>query len=336
MTQQDAVIRLDRLNQFPAGLTDIGPREIATVLPNPALIMIPGEREDPLFVSTVLHGNETTSFFVLRELARKYGATPPPRSLMIFVGNVRAMAADARYLPDQHDFNRIWADGDSPFHHLVRQVAEAAREQDPFASIDIHNNTGTNPYYGCVNALRPADLHLAAAFAPVGVFYRNPSTTQSVAFSQFCPAVTIECGKSGDEAGIAKALWLIDHVAALEHFPDHAPPDEAVRLYQTVGSVVVDPASSIAFGDSGADLALRPDLEAMNFSDLEAGTYWATAREPARALRVIGEHGDDLTDQFFVADGGRISLKRAATPAMITSDESVIRQDCLGYLMAPL
>jgi succinylglutamate desuccinylase len=336
MTARDAAIRLDRLDQFPAGLADIGPREIATLVPNPALITIPGDREDPLFVSTVLHGNETTSFYVLRELARKYRASPPPRSLMIFVGNVRAMAADIRYLPGQPDFNRIWTDGDSPFHRLVHEVADAARERDAFASIDIHNNTGTNPHYGCVNALRPADLHLAAAFAPVGVFYKNPSTTQSIAFSQFCPAVTIECGQSGDQAGIAKALGLVEHVATLDHFPDHAPPKEAVRLYQTIGSVMVDPAASISFDDTEADLALRPDLEAMNFSDLEAGTYWATAREPARALRVVGEHGDDLTDRFFVADGARISLKRAATPAMITSDESVIRQDCLGYLMTPL
>jgi len=44
------------------------------------------------------------------------------------------------------------------------------RLRDVFASVDIHNNTGLNPHYGCVTALRHASLHLAAMFSRTVVY----------------------------------------------------------------------------------------------------------------------------------------------------------------------
>ncbi|MEM8694642.1 MAG: M14 family metallopeptidase [Pseudomonadota bacterium] len=324
------------MNYLPAALIGAEPTDILGIFPNPTLITLTGESGPPVWLTTLLHGNETTSFYVLRALAERYGNAPPPRSLTIFVGNVQATAAGIRYLPDQPDFNRIWAEGDGPYHDLVRIVADTARSQNPFASIDIHNNSGNNPHYGCINALRPADLHLAAMFAGLGVYYRNPSTTQSIAFSSFCPAVTVECGKSGDAAGIARAVDLVERIMHLDSFPETAPASDAVRLYHTLGSVVIGPDCDFAFGGNAADLNLRPDLEALNFADLPADTPWATARSPQRALTVVDEHGHDLTAQFFAFDGNAIRLRRSATPAMITRDPDVIRQDCLCYLMEPL
>ncbi|MGJ8537718.1 MAG: M14 family metallopeptidase [Parasphingopyxis sp.] len=327
---------LDRLDCLPAGLIGAEPADILSIFPNPALITLAGERGPPLWLTTLLHGNETTSFFVLRALAEKYRHRPLPRSLTIFVGNVRATAAGVRHLPDQPDFNRIWAEGDTACHHLVREVVQEARTQCPFASIDIHNNSGNNPHYGCVNVRRPADLHLAAMFASLGVYYRNPSTTQSIAFSQFCPSVTVECGQSGDRAGIERALDLVERVLHLESFPETAPLPGAVRLYRTLGSVLVDPECDFAFGEHGAALNLRPDLEALNFSELNPGTKWATTELSRTPLRVVDEHDHDLTSEFFARTGGDIRLARSATPAMITHDPDIIRQDCLCYLMEPL
>ncbi|MEO1169866.1 MAG: M14 family metallopeptidase [Pseudomonadota bacterium] len=327
---------LDRIDYLPDGLWQAEPRDTCTIFPNPTLIELTGERPAPLCLTTLLHGNETTSFFVLRALAERYRDRPLPRSLTIFVGNVRAMAAGVRFLPDQPDFNRIWAEGDTPYHRLVHEVADIARAQGPFASIDIHNNSGTNPHYGCVNALRPADLHLAAMFASIGVYYRNPPTTQSIAFSSFCPAVTVECGRSGDEAGIARAVDLVERTMRLDSFPDTPPPDDAMSLYHTLGAVLIDPDCDFAFGGETSQLSLRPDLETLNFTDLPADTQWATVRDPVSPLRVVDEHGGDITAQFFVRDGDTIRLRRPATPAMVTQDRNVIRQDCLCYLMEPL
>ena len=148
--------------------------------------------------------------------------------------------------------------------------------------------------------------------------------------------MTIECGKSGDPDGPVHALAFIDRVLELDDFPDTAPPDDALQLYRTVGSMIVDPAASVAFAPGEADLVLDEGLEALNFVDLAPGTCLASAGSPRKAIAVIDEHGHDLTDRFLRFEDGRISLRRAATPAMITRDLAIVQQDCLGYLMEPL
>ena len=329
-------MRLDRLNALPAQLEQTSPTDILQLLPNPTLISVAGERDPPLFICTLLHGNETTSFEVLRALARRYRDRRPSRSLLIFAGNVEATASAARLLPGQPDFNRIWAGGDSGFVTLANEVQRIAQALRPFASIDIHNNTGRNPHYGCINVLRPADLQLAAWFAPLGVYYRNPPTTQSMAFAEFCPAITIECGQNGDSTGIESALRLIDRTMHADALPTTAPRDSELRLYETVGRILVDPQRSFSFGEAETELILRTDLDEMNFRDLPAGTRFGSSTCTELPLAVLDEQNRVLTSQFFAAQNGAITLLQAATPAMLTRDHAVIRQDCLGYLMRPL
>lgn len=329
-------MQLDHLDHIPAGLANIGPREIRQVFDNPTLIHLRGKKPETVFVSTLLHGNETTSFEVLQYLQQAYGSQPPPRDLLIFVGNIQATERGVRLIEGEPDFNRIWSHGKSAHHDLARTVIEQAHRHTLFASIDIHNNTGANPLYGCINALRPADLQLAALFAPLGVFYRNPATTQSIAFSELCPAVTVECGQSGNPEGAATAIRLVEETLRLDAFALHPPPDDALRLYQTVGRVVLDADCSFSFGDSGYDLALRADLEALNFVTLSAGAEWGHSQNRECGLRVLDEHDHDMTEDFFRFDNGTIRLVQESTPAMITRDIKVIRQDCLGYLMTPV
>ncbi len=329
-------IPLDRYDQLPERLTEISPREVRSVFPNPSLISLEGRRQPPVFLSTLLHGNETTSFGVLQALARRYRAASPERSLLIFVGNVAAAEEGVRHREGEPDFNRIWSGVDGEHGALAERVLGIAREAEPFASIDVHNNTGSNPLYGCVNILRPADLQLAARFAPLGVYYRNPPTTQSIAFSRLCPAVTLECGRSDDADGLAAAIDLVEYALSLEEFDLHPPAPEALTLYETVGRVVVDPEASVSFGEAGADLILRPDLESTNFRMLKAGDDWARLGGPGLPFRVVDEHGEDHTRIFFRIEGPRVSLNRDAVPAMVTPDQTIIHQDCLCYLMRPL
>ena len=329
-------MQLDHLAQLPPALAEISLSEIKKVFANPTLVSIPGERPEPVFVSTLLHGNETTSFHVLQHLQRAYAASPPPRSLLVFVGNVEAAAKGLRVIEEQEDFNRIWAHGGTAFHALAQEVLAIAQQSNLFASIDVHNNTGANPLYGCVNALRPADLQMAQLFAPVGVFYRNPPTTQSIAFSQLCPSVTVECGKSGDAAGIAAAIQLVEDVLRLEAFDTNPPEAGTLEVYETLGRVVVDPSVSFAFGEANADLALRSDLEQRNFRGMRAGQVFGTSSRELCPLRVRDEHGGDITREFFKLEQGAITLTCDVTPAMITKDLAIIRQDCLCYLMRPI
>ena len=80
-----------------------------------------------LFVSVLLHGNEDAGLKALQRLLRKYRGRPLPRAMSVFVGNVHAAAAGVRHLPEQPDFNRIWAHSDdhvSPYHQMAAQVLQ--------------------------------------------------------------------------------------------------------------------------------------------------------------------------------------------------------------------
>ena len=328
-------LSLDEFDRFPDGLATIELENLNRVLVNPTLLSITGEKDPPLFLSTLLHGNETSSFTLLQELAQRYADRPPSRSLLIFVGNPAAAAAGVRYLPGQADFNRIWGGGEGPHHRIADRVMERARRAAIYASIDIHNNTGDNPIYGCVNALRPVDLYLASLFSDIGVFYLNPPTTQSIAFSHLAPAITVECGRSGDSAGLAAARNLIDVVMDGDVLA--APPRAArpTSIYQTIGRVTVNQECDVGFGDPTTTVNLRPDIETMNFKPMPKGAPWGATRR-TDAIAVVNEHGGDITDDFFVIDDGVIRSTRAVTPSMITTDLSVIQQDCLCYLMTKI
>jgi len=158
---------LQELCALPAGLLDAGPRELDTLLGGPTLIHLPGNREPPLFVSVLMHGNEPVGWEAVRSLLTSHlersGTLRLPRGLSLFIGNVSAAAAGVRHLPGQPDYNRIWPGSESPptpEHAMMQEVVDLMRRRGVFASVDIHNNTGCNPHYGCVNLLdnREADL----------------------------------------------------------------------------------------------------------------------------------------------------------------------------------
>ncbi len=325
-------VSLDRIDGFPEQLLRIEPRDVRQVFPRPTLIAIKGRREPPLFVSTLLHGNETTSFFVLQDLARITASRPPPRSLMVFVGAVDATEQGVRIARGSVDFNRVWAGGDGPEAAIAADVTQAARAAAPFASIDIHNTTGANPHYACVSRMEPAYLGLAALFSRVIVHYDNPPTTQSIAFSRFCPATTIECGRSGDEAGRARATQFVLDVLHAQTLPSRAPRPHDIDLYHTVGRIELDADTSVGFGVPG-EVEFAANLDALNFSDLPAGAELARVRSPRRPLIVFDEARHDVTDRFLTHAGGAVRLARPATPAMLTTDAQIMRDDCVGYLM---
>ncbi|MCG8503558.1 MAG: M14 family metallopeptidase, partial [Sphingomonadales bacterium] len=176
------------LTSLPDGLLTAGPRELHKLLGGPTLIHLPGRHARPLFASVLLHGNETAGFEAAQTVLRKYapggGNRPLPRSLSLFIGNVAAAEKGLRRLEDQPDFNRIWPgaeSGGTPEHAVMAQVLAEMQARNVFASIDLHQNTGINPHYGCVNRLQPAYLHLARLFSRTVVYFRKPKGVQSMA-----------------------------------------------------------------------------------------------------------------------------------------------------------
>lgn len=324
--------RLDRYDALPGALARTSVRDIRSVFPESALISLKGRRDDPLFVSILLHGNEPVGLDVLKRLQAWMVNHPLPRSLLIFVGNVRAAEAGQRMVEGRPDFNRLWDGGESPEHDLAARVLDEVRAAKPFAAIDLHNNTGSNPVYPCVHETRPEDLQMASLFAPAAMLTRNPPSMMGYALSKICPAITAECGRATEEAGIMRAFDFVLDMLHLDHW--RGAPDRDVSLYEVTGRLEISPEAQISFEHDGVgDIELPANLEKWNFFERPQGSIFARLSGEQSPLRVVNDHGLDVTPQFLTRDDDRLCLTRDFTPAMLTTNETAIRADCLGYLM---
>ncbi|MDP3123204.1 MAG: M14 family metallopeptidase, partial [Thiobacillus sp.] len=201
-------VKLTHYDAVPPGLLDLPASRLGEVLPGPALIHLPGRRSPPLFVSVLLHGNEDTGWLAAQTVLKKYAAAELPRALSLYIGNVAAARSGVRRLDGQPDYNRVWLGSEEPDSAetaMMLQVVDAMRARGVFASLDIHNNTGLNPHYACVNRLEPNFLHLATLFSRVVVYFIRPLGVQSAAFAELCPSVTLEFGKPGTPGSVDHA-----------------------------------------------------------------------------------------------------------------------------------
>lgn len=332
---------LQELYTLPQGLLETDSRALGDRLGAPTLIHLTGAREPPLFVSVLLHGNETVGWeavhALLRERLERFGELRLPRSLSIFIGNVTAAASGVRRLPGQPDYNRVWPGTELPpslEQGLMERVVESMAERGVFASLDIHNNTGLNPHYACVNVIDNRFFHLATLFSRTVVYFIRPTGVQSMAMAPLCPSVTVECGKVGDAQGVEHARRFIDAALHLTEIPDHALPPHDIDLFHTVAQVKVPDDIAFGFAEEEGNLRLDPELERMNFCELPKGTLFATCNgHDAIRLDVRDEAGQDVSKRFFSLDQGELRLRQTVMPSMLTLDETVIRQDCLCYLM---
>jgi succinylglutamate desuccinylase len=326
----------DTLQSIPEGFLDISARNLHKLLKKPTLIHLSGRQSPSLFVSILLHGNEDTGLKALQAVLKKYAKQTLPRGLSIFCGNIEAARMGLRRLDNQPDYNRIWPGTDEPSSAetaMAGAVVATMQRRGVFASIDIHNNTGLNPHYGCINKLDPAYLHLAALFSRTTVFFRRPLGVQSMALSELCPAITIECGKAGSLEGEAHAASLIEAVLNLSHFPMHDPAASDLDIFHTVGIVKIPESISFSFDEEDVELQFNPDIDHMNFCELSANTVLAKTKNSDATPQVISESGEDITKEYFEIVNNQLVTKKLVMPSMLTLDKRVIRQDCLCYLM---
>jgi hypothetical protein len=242
-----------------------------------------------------------------------------------------------RRLPQQPDFNRVWPGtelGEGDEVAMTREVVASMRQRGVFASIDLHNNSGLNPRYACVNQLEAEFLQLATLFSRTVVHFREPRGVQSAAFAELCPAVALECGHAGDAEGEARAAGVLDAVLHLAELPRHAPASTDIDLFHTVAIVKVPPEITLSFDGSPADLVFRADLDHLNFSEVPRGTALARVRRRSGApLWVPGDDGANRWRQFFEVRDEELVLRASLMPAMLTRSVAAVRQDCLCYLM---
>jgi len=332
---------LNELFELPDGLLDLPADALHEQLGGPVLIHLTGQRQPALFVSVLMHGNENVGWEAVRGLLQKYtvggGKQMLPRSLSLFIGNTAAAAASMRNLPTQPDYNRVWPGSElteTAEHGLMQEVVDSIASRGVFASVDVHNNTGLNPHYACLNAIRTETLHLAAMFSRTVVYFIRPVGVQSIAMTKLCPSVTLECGKVGQAHGVEHAAEYLDACLHLAEHPQHPIAHGDIDLFHTVAIVRVPEEVSFGFGCDDRDLCLLDDLEHLNFRELPSGTSFGLAGSSVEIpFDVLNEKDVNVGGRYFELDQAEIKTLTPLMPSMLTRDETVIRQDCLCYLM---
>ena len=322
-------VKVRILETLPGDLLERDATELEAALGGPSMVHIPGRQEPPLFVSVLLHGNETSSWNGVRKLLGRHPV--PPRSMILFIGNVAAAAAGVRKLPHQQDFNRIWRDAAGDEAVLSGSVMDALGAHSLFAVVDLHNNTGMNPHYSLVSELDPHCLGLAGLFSDKAVYVVEPSTTLARAFRGRCPAVTLELGPVGDPGCEEHALSFLEKLLSLPGLPE---PDTApLTLYRSLGRVYVPDEVDFSFGGAPGESSLVLSCtEAVNFRELPEGSLFAVSREGI-APRVDSPDHEDVTWHYLHREGNQIVTRRPLVPAMYTMNPAAVRHDCLCYFM---
>jgi hypothetical protein len=329
------------LDHLPDQLLTLEAHQLYDRLGGPTLIHLPGRRDPALFVSVLLHGNEITGWQAVRRLLLHYAQRELPRSLSLFIGNVQAARQGQRRLDGQPDYNRIWGPGSTPEHAIAQAVIQQMQHRRVFASIDIHNNTGTNPHYACVNYLDAPSLHLAALFGRTVLYFTKPEGVQSMAFGHFCPAVTLECGKPDQPHGSQHAYEFLEACLHLSGIPQRPVLSQDIDLFHSVAIVKIPDQVSFSFGEEGplqdidgslSHIRFPPDLDHLNFQEIPPHTRIGWTNNGFH-LNVQNEQGQNVADRFFYAQDGEIRTTVPLMPGMLTLNSRIIRQDCLCYLM---
>ena len=335
---------LKEVHSLPEGVLDVPATGLHDLLGGPTLIHLPGQLAPPLFVCVLLHGNETTGFQAVQRLLRRHAEAVAggqfPRALSIFIGNTAAAAENMRRLDGQPDYNRVWSGslyGQCPEQDMMRQVTEIMRSKGVFVSVDIHNNTGRNPHYACINSLEEPTLKLAGLFSEPIVYFLEPSEVQSRAFTRFCPAVTLECGQSDQADGVDHVLRYLEYLLTL-HSVDDLPGPTPTHVFHTTAVVKVHPGKTFGFDPDagGTDVIFSRSLEDRNFTVLQPGTSFAISPNGFDPLCITGEDGEDLAGRYLKHQDSELVLAQPVVPAMFTTNPTAVRQDCLCYFMEPL
>ncbi len=330
---------------LPEGILHLEAHELWHLLKRPTLIHIQGDRQPPLFISVLLHGNETSGWVAVQRLLREYQNQTLPRSIALFIGNVSAARYGQRRLADQPDYNRIWhrdAVPLSPEVVMAQSVVRAMQERGVFACVDLHNNTGNNPLYSCLVSLDPQSQYLARLFSNTALYY-SPQTAEPLlvnAFASLAPAVLLECGKPDQPAGVQRAYTFLRQVLQLEAIPAVLPPD--LTILQAIATIKIPQHIAFSFAepaDLPADLVFLPQIDRYNFGVIPQGTAIARlCRQLSlqECLQVRDSNQCDVSQHFFEIVRDQLITTTSLQPAMLTLDPQIIRQDCFCYLMASL
>jgi hypothetical protein len=310
-------------------------------------------------VSCLLHGNEPAGFRAMVEVLRR--GERYPFDLWVLIGNVRAATEQGlfahRHLDGQEDFNRVWdggpaGPGASDTRRCAAAMLDELRSADLEAAVDIHNNTGRNPYYAVLPEPTPAARGLAALCADTVLLWRLRAHTLMEALATRCPAVAVECGSPDDADGVAFASGVVHRFLTADGFDVSRAAPRPPRLIETLHRVTVRPEVAFSFGrmdipagdgeGEKTELVIAAGLDAHNFGVLPArhtiGRVVSGRTGPSMPLQATDTStGRDVTDDLFgVTADGRVVVLADLAPIMITTTVGQTRRDCLLYTIRPV
>lgn len=332
------------LDHIPSAFLSISHREIKELFDTPTLIHLKGEKNPALFISILLHGNEYSGLQIMQEILKKYQTTDGyklPRGIWLFIGNVDAAQMGVRLRDGQIDFNRAWPGTPEPNSDtaiLIQEVMDRITQDELFASIDLHNNTGQNPPYGCISVVNEKNKYLSSFFNHIAMVFQSPKGVSTMAFDDICPAITLECSTPGNVPAIKRAFELIDDLMHMDHFPEKPLPAHDLQLVKNSATIKINADVTFCFEDEeysdtfGYDLILVKNFDHHNFTRLEKNEIFAYSKV-AKPFLVLSPDDQDITEEIIQNDNGKISLKKALMPAMISMDKKIVLQDCLCYLL---
>ena len=339
MADHDLYLFFDGYDELKPYL-DGSDEDVLLALRKPTLVRVPGTEPGrrPRLVSALLHGNEDSGFRAVVELLR--AGERLPYDLWVFLGNLRAAYQDGwfahRCLDGQEDFNRVW--GLHAPTTRMRRCADAVlatlEAADLEAAIDLHNNTGINPFYVIVPEPTPESLNLAAGMADTILRWPLRAHTLMEVLSQHCPAVSVECGLPGVAAHHAFAASALRRFLAMG-VPGAQAPATPPRVFEMRHRVRVRPEVPFAFGGQlgeDLDLVLTPGLDSHNFGMLLAGTVIGRVAPGAAMPLLATDMRGRETERFFaIRADGRLVITEDLTPVMLTTTVQQTRRDCLCY-----
>ena len=320
----------------PSTLAD-NPLTFLTSLGGPIAWRIPGrDRRRVRIATTLLHGNEPSGFLALHAWLRS-GIQPAVDAICV-IANVEAAALHPvfthRSVPGQRDLNRSFhGPFDDPTGRLARALLELVEGSRAEALVDLHNNTGRNPAYAVGIRPTPESLKLTALFGRDFVWSRLVlgALLETV---DSCPAVTIEVGKSGDDAADAVARDGVARFFGADRlFSGALPP---VRILEMPMRARVIPGRSLVMAQQptgAADLTMPDDLDRHNFQTVPAGSRIGWTRDGVCPLGLFDEAGRDRAADYFEVRGNELIAHRPFMPIMITADAQIAMSDCLFYIV---
>ncbi len=334
---------IKQLNSLPDGLLELTADKLYTKIDNHTLVHLNGKVQRPIFISILQHGDEYTGWDALKDYLNNH-QHQLPRSMTILFGNIQAARFNVRQLDNQPDFNRSWPSYlnlNDPTANTMREVTDLMKLRKPFASVDIHNNSGRNPHYSGINSLDQEFLNLASLFSDTMIYFTSPVGIQSAAFAEFCPSVTVECGLSGASDGTEQThtfLELLFNQYNLKNVPGIL---EHQRVFKIHATVKIKPEIDISFEQDNIDLELVKDLDVLNFHQIQSGEVFGKLNKQlfdnqVMPFVVTDKNNNIITDEYFKLADGKVCCKSSFVPAMITQNIQAIRHDCLCYIMQPI